>query len=208
MKHLFLAIAAVISLCSCAGTRVTNTQVATGAMSPKKIFIRPFGVGEFRGAHGGEAMKTILHSQAGNEFAEILKGELAKIAPTTVLADDEAADGGWLIEGELQVVDAGCPIARVLFGRLGVGRSGILVHVRITDAGRKASHDGKGGTGNTIYEFDVAGGSRLTHGDGNEHAPGTGYAPAFDYRNAAERIACVLEPDRHAYGLRTSSPRQ
>ena len=39
MKHLFLAIAAVISLCSCAGTRVTNTQVATGAMSPKKIFI-------------------------------------------------------------------------------------------------------------------------------------------------------------------------
>lgn len=208
MKHLFLAITAIISLCSCAGTRVTNTQVATGAMSPKKIFIRPFGVGEFRGAHGGEAMKAILHSQAGTEFAEILKGELSKVAPTTVLADDETADGGWLVEGELQVVDAGCPVARTLFGRLGVGRSGILVHVRITDAEHKAAHDGKGGNGNTLYEFDVAGGSRLTHGAGDERAPGAGYAPIFDYRNAAERIAIVLEPDRNGYGIRTASARR
>ena len=154
MKNILLAITAAISLCSCAGIRVTQTQVATGAMSPKKIFVRPFTVGEFRGAHGGEGMKTILHSQAGGEFAEILKGELSKLAPTTVLADDETADGGWLVEGELQVVDAGCPMARTLFGRFGIGRSGVLIHVRITDADRKANSDGKGGAGNTLYEFD------------------------------------------------------
>ncbi len=208
MKHIFLAITAAISLCSCAGTRVTHTQVATGAMAPKKIFIRPFGVGEFRGAHGGEAMKAILQSQAGIEFAQILKGELSKIAPSTVLADDETDDGGWLVEGELQVVDAGCPVARTLLGRLGIGRSGILVHVRITDTDHSASHDGKGGSGNTVYEFDVAGGSRLTHGAGDERTPGAGYAPIFDYRNAAERIAFVLEPDRNGYGIRTASLRR
>lgn len=208
MKNILLAITAAISLCSCAGIRVTQTQVATGAMSPKKIFVRPFTVGEFRGAHGGEGMKTILHSQAGGEFAEILKGELSKLAPTTVLADDETADGGWLVEGELQVVDAGCPMARTLFGRFGIGRSGVLIHVRITDADRKANSDGKGGAGNTLYEFDMAGGSRLSHGAGDLHAPGRGYAPTFDYRNAAERIAYVLDPDHDRYGLRTASPRR
>jgi hypothetical protein len=55
-----------------------------------------------------------------------------------------------------------------------------------------------------IYEFDVAGGSHGTGKFGSVTAPGLGYAPPFDYRNAAERIYEALAPDEFHYGLRDS----
>ena len=207
MKTALIALTAALSLCSCAGSKVVQTQVATGALSPQKIFIRPFGAGEFAGNHEGEAMRTIHHSQAGNEFAQILKTELEKLAPTTVLKPGESPDGGWLVAGELEQVNAGSPIKRAFIGQFGQGRSGILVHVQIKDMEASNHHDGKGGTGNTLYEFDVAGGSRGQGHLGTTTASGLGYAPSFDYRNVAERIAQTLDPDREKYGVRSVSSR-
>lgn len=205
MKHLFLAIAATVSLSACAGSRVTNTNYSSGATAPTKIFIKPFDTAEFTGSHGGDARKAIHESQGGEVFANILKDELEKIAPTTVLKRGESADGGWLVSGSLEVVNAGSPCLRKHFGHLGAGRSGLLVHVRVTDADGKGEWDAKGASGNTLYDFDVTGGSRLTGPAGGVMAPGLGYAPPFDFRNAAGEIGKVLNPDMERYGYRAGS---
>jgi hypothetical protein len=55
-----------------------------------------------------------------------------------------------------------------------------------------------------IYEFDVAGGSRLSGPAGSVYAPGAGYSATFDYRNAAERVMLALSRDPHKYGQRSS----
>jgi hypothetical protein len=206
MKHTLSAITAAALLSACAGTNVVQTQVASSELHPKAIYIRPFAVGEFRGHHHGEGPKALRQAQAPREFAEALKEELEKIAPTHILEDDEVATTGWLVEGELQVVDSGSPYLRAMpvAGKLGAGRSGILTHVQISDLGRDSHSDGKGGTRNTIYEFDVAGGSRLTGRHGSVMAPGLGYSVPFDYRNTAERIYQALTPDFARYGARTS----
>jgi hypothetical protein len=206
MKYTLSAIAAAALLSGCAGTNVVRTQVASAELHPKAIYIRPFAVGEFRGNHHGEGAKAIYQAQAPAMFAEILKEELEKIAPTHILDDDEIPTTGWLVEGELQIVDAGSPYARALpvAGKLGAGRSGILTHVQVSEVGGSRHSDGKGGVRNTLYEFDVAGGSRLTGRHGQVMAPGLGYAVPFDYRNTAERIYQTLTPDFARYGARTS----
>lgn len=206
MKYSLSAIAAAALLSACAGTNVVRTQVASSELHPKAIYIRPFAVGEFRGDHHGEGPKAITQAQAPRVFAEALKEELEKIAPTYILADDEVAPTGWLVEGELQVVDGGHPVKRAVpvAGKLGWGRSGILTHVQVSDVNGNRASDGKGGNRNTIYEFDVAGGSRLTGRHGQVMAPGLGYSVPFDYRNTAERIYQTLEPDFARYGVRTS----
>jgi hypothetical protein len=204
MKYTSIALSALALLSGCAGTKVTQTQVATGEMNPKAIYIRPFAVGEFKGSHGSEGYRVLRESQAPREFATILKEELEKIAPTIVLADDEVAPTGWLVEGELQVVNAGSPTGRAFLGHAGVGRSGILTHVVIKDVDGHHVADGKSGRSNTVYEFDVAGGSRLNGHVGSVKASGLGYAPAFDYRNTAETIYHALTPDANRYGVRTA----
>ena len=206
MKYTLSAIAAAALLSACAGTNVVRTQVASAELHPKAIYIRPFAVGEFRGDHHGEGQQAIRQGQAPMMFAEILRDELCKIAPTYILADDEVAPTGWLVEGELQVVDGGNPWLRgtPVAGKLGAGRSGILTHVQVSDVEGNAASDGKGGSRNTIYEFDVAGGSRLTGRHGNVMAPGLGYSVPFDYRNTAERIYQTLTPDFQRFGARTS----
>lgn len=206
MKHTLSAIAAAALLSACAGTNVVRTQVASSEIHPKAIYIRPFAVGEFRGDHHGEGQQAIRQAQAPAMFSQILKEELEKIAPTRILEDDEVPTTGWLVEGELQVVDAGSPYLRALpiAGKLGAGRSGIVTHVQISQVGGDSASDGKGGTRNTLYEFDVAGGSRLTGRHGNVMAPGLGYSVPFDYRNTAERIYQTLTPDFQRYGARSS----
>ena len=44
MKYTLPALLAALLLTSCAGVRVTDTQVATGATDPDVIYIRPFQV--------------------------------------------------------------------------------------------------------------------------------------------------------------------
>lgn len=205
MKYTLPALCAALALSSCAGVRVVDTQVATGATNPKVIYIRPFQVegAEFRGEHaGGPGELPIRKSLAPAEFSIALKEELEKLAPTRILKDDEVATQGWLVDGAFDLVDAGRP-------SLSVG-SRIQIHVRITDLGTPAvAADTKDAStlsrrGQVIYEFDVAGGSNMGGFRGSIYAPGTGYATPFDYRNAAERIRHAIEPDPHRYGQRTS----
>ena len=228
MKNCLLVLRSALLLTllsSCAGVKVTHTDVATGATNPRYIYIRPFSVEntDFRGSHHSVGERPIRRSLAPAEFAEDLKEELEKIAPAHVLKEDEVPRTGWLVEGNFDVVDAGSPIARALPGNLiGVGQSKVVIHVRIVDLDARAMseteskdkeavdetayHSVKSSTsrGSVIYEFDVAGGSRATGKFGSITAPGLGYAVPIDFRNAAERIYMALTPDPHGYGIRSS----
>jgi hypothetical protein len=97
------------------------------------------------------------------------------------------------VEGEFSVVDGGDPVGRFFLGTFGVGRSILALHVKITDVDR----------GITVYEFDMAGGSRGQGRHGTLRAAGLGRGTAFDLVNAAERIYLVLEPNAHRYGARS-----
>lgn len=215
MKYTLPALCAALLLPSCAGVRVVDTQVATGATNPHVIYIRPFQVegAEFVGDYnGGPGELPIRKSLAPAAFSIALQEELEKLAPTRILKDDEVATQGWLVDGAFDLVDAGAPGLRALpFPHINpAGRSKVKIHVRITDLGsRPAPADAKDGStlsrrGQVIYEFDVAGGSRTTGPRGSVTAPGLGYATPFDYRNAAERIRYAIEPDPQRYGARTS----
>lgn len=207
MKNHLLATAAAVCLSACAGTKVTNTVIATGATAPKAIYVRPFTIasGAFKGSHGGEGIKAIRESQAPNKFAKILKEELEKVAPASVISDDEDSDSGWIVDGAIELVNAGCAPARAVAGGFGVGRSGILLHVKITDAGSNSHGDEKGGHGPVVYEFDVAGGSRLMGVAGTVNSAGYGDSVNFDMRNAAEKIRQVIETDGNRYGFRENA---
>jgi hypothetical protein len=100
----------------------------------------------------------------------------------------------------------------------GDGASHIQVHVRVTDldarsaastddkdakdAGATLTHPVKLRKGAVIYEFDVAGGSNGMGKFGSITSSGLGYAPPFDYRNAAERIYEALDVNGFDFGQR------
>jgi Domain of unknown function (DUF4410) len=214
MKLALLALGTSLLLVGCAGVRVSHTQVASGAVNPRSIYIRPFDVSatEYKGLHrGGWGERPIRQSLAGREFAENLKEELEKLAPAMIIADNERPVEGWLVEGSIDVADNGHGGGRgmIPFGKFGMAQSEVRIHVRILDiGGGYASTDkatgalGKHGT--VVYEFDLAGGSRLSGHDGQIYAPGTGDAEPFDFKNAAERVMMALSTDPHRYGVRTS----
>src|SRR6476620_10645353 len=84
MKNVLLALSSSLLIAGCAGVHVSDTQVASGAVNPKSIYIRPFDttatayVGHHR---GGPGERPIRQSLAGREFADNLKEELEKLAP-------------------------------------------------------------------------------------------------------------------------------
>jgi len=210
MKHTLLLLTAACAFTGCAGVKVAKTDIATGATNPKAIYIRSFAdEAQFVGHHSHSGERAIRHSLAPAEYSKALKEELEKMAPARVLADDETPTTGWLVESNLEVVDAGHPNARRLL-LPGAGRSEVKIHVRVTDIdGRHHRADvkdmGKGvASGNVIYEFDLAGGSRATGPIGSIYAPGWGYATPFDYKNAAERVMMALSVDPLRYGVRQS----
>lgn len=220
IKSALLALTTALLFTSCAGVRVSKTYVATGASNPRSIYVRPFDVTytEFKGHHrGGLGERPIRQSLAGLEFAEILKEEVEKIAPAMVISAGDQVSSGWLIEGELDVVHAGSPALRKLFGPLGIGRSEVQVHVRVIDVAALGQASGVGkdkgdvavvspssGSDGVIYAFTLEGGSRATGALGSITAPGLGYSVPFDFRNAAERVYMALSRDPFRYGVRNS----
>jgi hypothetical protein len=214
MKHLLIALSSTLLLAGCAGVKVSDTQVASGAANPSSIYIRPFEVAgtEYIGrTRGGPGERPIRQSLAGRTFANVLKEELEKMAPSMVIESDEMPTEGWLVEGTLDKVDAGHGLGRgyIPIDRLGAGRSEVMIHVRIRDFGKARLADAKdsgklGRRGNVIYEFDLKGGSFLSGHKGQIYAPGVGFAEPFDYRNAAERVLMALSTDPHRYGHRSS----
>ena len=214
MKNTVLALSTSLLLVGCAGVKVADTQIATGAAHPRSIYIRPFDVAatDYKGSHrGGAGEQPIRHSLAGREFAEDLKLELEKLAPAMVIESDERAPEGWLVEGSLDVVDGGSPRKRGIEpdATFGLGRSQVLIHVRIRDvSGRHNDADKDSGKlakrGNVIYEFDLSGGSHSTGHHGSIYAPGFGDSQPFDFKNAAERVMLALSNDPYRTGDRTS----
>lgn len=215
MKNSLLVLSTVLLLTSCAGMRITKTDIATGATNPKAIYIRPFDVTytDYIGHHaGGLGERPIRRSLAPAEFAIDLRNELSKIAPAMVLKDDEVAHTGWLVTGDFVLVDAGNPDLRKV--GLTAGQSRVKLHVRVIDLEAKnvrgdskeadAAKEQAKGRGNIIYEFDVEGGSNYSGNAGLIYAPGYGYSVPFDFKNAAERIMMALTPDPLRYGDRTS----
>jgi hypothetical protein len=224
MKPL-IALLSSFLFCSCADMYVTKTDVAgsstrstassdakdydakngirmvtncgVGASGPKAIYIRPFCIDTavFKGneaASDGEM--PIRKALTPIEFAGDLKEQLEMLAPARILRDGETPRTGWLVEGEFTMVDGGSPLGRFFLGTFGVGRSFLAMHVKVTDVDR----------GITVYEFDMAGGSRGQGRYGTLRASGLGRATPFDLVNAAERIYLVLEPNAFRYGARAN----
>jgi hypothetical protein len=221
MKYSLFALSLALLLTSCADVKVTHTDIATGATNPRAIYVRPFDVNDctYIGRHHSIGELPIRKSLAPAEFSEAVKEELEKLAPALVLKDGDAPDNGWLVEGSIDLVDSGRPGTRAEpFGDIfGDGATHIQVHVRVIDldAHHGETTDTKDVTGTqthavktrrgvVIYEFDLAGGSHGTGKFGSITAPGLGYSPMFDYRNAAERIYEALDPDEFKFGLRDS----
>jgi len=202
MKNFILGICAVSLLSGCAGMRVCKTDVASGAVNPKAIYIRPFAVNYAQydnGLHPGGPVKKSL---APVEFANILEEELSKIAPAMVLADDEVPVEGWVVDGEIESLDS-------------CGFRPTKIHVRITDLSAcPPAIDGKENVsehqavrtsaGSVVYEFDLRGNYISPRPFGSVTAPGVGDAVPFEFRNAAERIYLALTPDPFRYGYRSS----
>lgn len=222
MKH-FIVVALSILLCACADMYVTKTDVATpggrgaasidakdfgkgvhfvtncgvGASNPSAIYIRPFCI-DTAVFKGDEALTDgempIRKALTPVEFAQDLRQQLEKIAPTRILLDNQAPRIGWLVDGQFQEVDGGSPLGRFFLGNLGVGQSFLALHVRVTDVTR----------GTVVYEFDMAGGSRFQGKLGTVRASGLGRATHFDLQNAAERIYLTLSANPYRYGERAS----
>ncbi len=168
-----IVVASSILLCSCADMYVTRTEVATpggrtagaidakdygskgvhmitncgvGASGPSAIYIRPFCIDTavFKGDEAlSDGEMPIRKANTPVEFANDLKEQLEKIAPARILKDTETPRTGWLVVGHFQLVDGGSPLGRFFFGSLGVGRSFLALHVRITDVDRAT----------VVYEF-------------------------------------------------------
>ncbi len=214
MKNPLLALSAALLLTSCAGVKVADTQIASGAAHPKAIYIRPFNVcaTDFKGGHsGGKGEQPIRQSLAGRQFADDLKLQLEKMAPAMVIERNETPELGWLVEGSLDVVDAGSSVGRALplINHLGTGKSHVLIHVRVSEVGGHAMTSDKdasklGKRGHVIYEFDLEGGSRSTGQLGSITAPGLGYSVPFDFTNAAERVMGALSTNPHGFAERSS----
>lgn len=202
MKQRLLTLFAAILMSSCSSVHITHTEIASGASNPRSIYIRPFTVkyATFKGNHGTNAERAIRKSLAPDEFAGILQEQLCKIAPAMVIADNETAPSGWLVEGDFECVDAGLP-----------GASRLVAHVRIYGvgehgtkaAGKDSERSDYSRKGRILYDFIVTGDSWGPVG--SIYSPGLGYATPFDYRNAAERIMMELSTDPHRFGYRTST---
>jgi hypothetical protein len=213
MKYTLLALGAACVFSGCAGAKISHTDIATGAINPKAIYIRSYIADNapFHGHHGDSIGEhRVRRSLAPAAFSKALREEMEKMAPAMVLTDDETPTTGWLVESNLEYASAGSQELRAILGPFGVGRSCVKIHVRITDVEghHMASNDkdtskGAAGSGNVIYEFDVEGGSALSGPAGSTYAPGLGNPEEFDYKNAAERICYALTLDPQKYGTRT-----
>ncbi len=218
----FLAIFSSLLLCSCADMHVTSSRVGgggaaaatdakdfgshvrmitancgVGASNPRAIYIRPFCIdtATFTGDEaqtGGEM--PIRKALTPVEFAEDLKEQLEKIAPARILQPHESPRVGWLVDGQFELVDGGSPAGRYFLGQFGMGGSTLALHVRVTDVK----------SGIVLYEFDMAGGSKLQGRLGTVRASGLGRATHFDLQNAAERVYLTLSANPYRYGARAN----
>ncbi len=177
--------------------RMVSANCGVGAVEPRAIYIRPFCIdtavftGDVALTDGEMPIRKAL---TPIEFAQDLKEQLEKIAPARILRPGESPRVGWLVDGQFSMVDGGSPAGRYFLGQFGVGRSIMTMHVRITDVR----------SGLVVYEFDMAGGSKLQGKLGTLRASGLGRATHFDLQNAAERVYLTLSANPYKYGVRAN----
>ncbi len=179
------------------GVRMITANCGVGASDPTAIYIRPFCIDTARFT-GDEAQTDgempIRKALTPVEFAQDLKEQLEKIAPARILQPHESPRVGWLVDGQFELVDGGSPAGRYFLGKFGVGRSILALRVRVTEVK----------TGAVLYEFDMAGGSKLQGKLGTVRASGLGRATHFDLQNAAERVYLTLSANPYRYGARAN----
>jgi len=209
MKTILLALCPALLLAACAGpvVRITHTDVATGAVNPKAIYIRPFRIAcapfDVCTPSGNAPIRKSL---APVEFANNLQEELSKIAPARVLGAGETAPLGWVVDGEFVSVETGySPAWWNPLGDAVSRNSCVKLHVRVRDVGSRgeALSSAASSSGRVVYEFDIQAGTKAGS-FGSVATPGLGYPLPFDFRNTAELIALSLTPDPFRYGYRNS----
>src|SRR5437763_14282021 len=95
-----------------------TTNCGVGAYGPKAIYIRPFCIDTavFTGDQtNSDGEMPIRKALTPVEFAGDVKEQLEKIAPARILKDNERTRTGWLVEGEVTLVDGGNRAGRALF---------------------------------------------------------------------------------------------
>jgi hypothetical protein len=160
-----------------------TTNCGVGEANPSAIYIRPFCIDTavFRNdVAASDAEMPIRRALTPVTFAQDLKEELSKMAPTRILKDDEAPKVGWMVEGRFDNVNSNV--------------SSLAMHVKVTDVEKHR----------VIYEFDMAGGNHGQGVFGTIRGSGGRFATPFDLRNAAERILLVLSPDVFRFGARST----
>ena len=160
-----------------------TTNCGVGEANPSAIYIRPFCIDTavFRNdVAASDAEMPIRRALTPVAFAQDLKEELSKMAPTRILKDDEAPKVGWMVEGRFDNVNSNV--------------SSLAMHVKVTDVEKHR----------VIYEFDMAGGNHGQGVFGTIRGSGGRFATSFDLRNAAERILLVLSPDTFRFGARST----
>ena len=160
-----------------------TTNCGVGEANPSAIYIRPFCIDTavFRNdVAASDAEMPIRRALTPVTFAQDLKEELSKMAPTRILKDDEAPKVGWMVEGRFDNVNSNV--------------SSLAMHVIVTDVEKHR----------VIYEFDMAGGNHGQGVFGTIRGSGGRFATSFDLRNAAERILLVLSPDVFRFGARST----
>src|SRR5262245_58154237 len=159
-----------------------TTNCGVGEANPSAIYIRPFCIdtATFRNdVAASDAEMPIRRALTPVTFAQDLKEELSKMAPTRILKDDEMPRVGWMVEGRVDNVNSNV--------------SSLAMHVKVTDVEKHM----------VIYEFDMAGGNNGQGVFGSIRGSGGRFATDFDLRNAAERILLVLSPDEFRFGAHT-----
>lgn len=202
MKIQLLVFSIGVLLSGCAGVRVANVEVASGETNPEAIYIRPFNMNYAAYNDGRNPNGAVRASLIPKAFAGMLEEQLGKLAPAMVINDHEYPPLGWLVEGDIDCLDA-------------YSSTAMKIHFRITDYGTpggarfnpsKAGVDTyqavRHGDGRIVYEFDVKGG-QLARAPFHNNASRSGRDGVYeDLQNAAERVMLALSPDPFRYGAR------
>ena len=160
-----------------------STNCGVGEAHPSAIYIRPFCIDTavFRNdeaASDGEM--PIRRALTPVAFAQDLKEELSKMAPTRILKDDEAPKVGWMVEGRFDNVNSNV--------------SSLAMHVKVTDVE----------THRVIYEFDMAGGNTVQDALVEICVSGGPLPTPFAVLDVAQGFILVLSPDVFRFGARST----
>ncbi|MCC6354746.1 MAG: DUF4410 domain-containing protein [Verrucomicrobiae bacterium] len=177
MKGWHFIAAGALLLAGCAGIDVHNVRTDPNAAfgPPEAFYVQDF---SYDRAFKGQAAETTGREDHIASFHNLtrnlsgrLRTELMDIAPVYVLKPTDPLPGsGYIIKGDIRVLDAGTPSARYFAG-MGAGQTRFVADVRMfrgspeapkppPDA-KAAKQAGADLAGKPVLTFSVAGGSKI-----------------------------------------------